>query len=89
VRHPGGAINSLLNTTFYLGKTYEYAYDKWYWTIGMVRFFNSTFNETTDVFCSTTYVFFDNEWAGSTEHPLIFKIDPVSTQKFKIVEKID
>lgn len=79
VRHSGGAVNTLVNTSFYLGKTYEYAYDKWYWTIGMIRFFNSTLNETTDVFTQTSYIFFENEWAGSREHPMIFKIDPVST----------
>jgi hypothetical protein len=78
VRHQGGAVNTQLNSTFYLGKTYEYAYDKTYWTIGLVRFFNSTLNDKTDVFCQTSYIFLENEWAGSEEHPMIFKIDPVS-----------
>lgn len=83
IRRPGGAVNTLLNTTFYLGKTYEYAYNKYYWTIGMVRFFNSTLNNETDIFTKTSYIFFENEWAGSKEHPMIFKIDPVSFISFK------
>ena len=78
VKYPGGTVNIFLNTSFYLGKTYEYAYDKYYWTIGMVRFYNSTFNKTSEIFAQTTYIFLENEWAGSKEDPLIFKIDPVS-----------
>lgn len=47
---PNGANSVYLNNTFYLGRSYEYEYDKWYWTIAIVRFYNSTLDGKSDLF---------------------------------------
>ena len=69
---------NLINTTFYLGRSYEPAYDKSYWTICRVKYFNTTTANITRVFLETSYTFFDNEWAGSATNSLTFDLNPVS-----------
>ena len=82
-KRPNGAVNTHINNTFYLGRSYEYAYDKWYWTIGIVRFYNSTFRNNTDIFAQTNYIFFEDEWPGSKEYNIIFRIDPKTKKDYR------
>lgn len=70
--------NKLLNETYYLGTAYEYAYDKTYWTIAIIKYYNSTFNGTSDVFVQTSYTFFNDWWAGSSTNQIMFKLNPVN-----------
>lgn len=76
-----GTRHKLINTTYYLGKAYEYAYNDYYWTMACIKYYNSTFNQTSAVFAQTGYYFFKNEWAGSEVFSVVFKIDPVRQRK--------
>lgn len=82
-RNSNGAVNAHINNTFYLGRSYEYAYDKTYWTIAIVRFYNSTLANVTDIFVQTNYIFFEDEWPGSKEYNIIFRIDPKTKKDFR------
>lgn len=74
-----GTRHKLINTTYYLGRSYEYAYDQYYWTMACIKYYNSTYNQTSAVFVQTGYYFYKNDWAGSEVFTVIFKIDPVRT----------
>lgn len=71
-------INKLINTTYFLGTAYEYAYDETYWTLATIKFYNTSFNGTSDLFAQTSYSFYKHWWAGSDINQIVFKIDPVN-----------
>lgn len=76
--------NTLLNTTYYVGTSYEYSYDETYWTVASIKYYNSSFNGTWDIFVQTSYQFYKHWWAGSDTNSIVFRIDPVSYLIFNI-----
>ena len=69
-----------VNKTYYVGYSYERAYNEQYWTICTMRCFASHFKGKTRKGCHTTYKFLDKPWAGSKDHDLKFTLNPVSQE---------
>ena len=73
-------INSLTKKLFYVGQATDLSYNKTYWSLAILKFYNSSYKLSTETFIETTYLILKDKWPSSYKKSLNFHINAVNHQ---------